>query len=248
MIIMKKGVRYKKPPLVEALCEFRFQRTVTVPNIVLGKLYERIEKDFPTVETHRGFGVQAGKENLSPSIVMEERTRFISNDRTKLIQVGEGFLAANQLKPYKDYPSFRAFVKEVIDTYHEVAKPEGLQSIGLRYINRVEMKPDQSPDEVFNIGFTIPSNFQSSPDPFLLRMDFMYSTERDRLIVILATAQMQENSQKAITLDFDYRLVKPEEINGNLLEWMDEAHEKIEDAFHACLKESILYGYELEGE
>jgi hypothetical protein len=29
---------------------------------------------------------------------------------------------------------------------------------------------------------------------------------------------------------------------------MDEAHEKIEDAFHACLKESILYGYELEGE
>ena len=243
---MKKGIRYKKPPLVEALCEFRFQKTITVPNIVLGRFYERIEKDFPTVETHKGIGVQAGKENLSPAIFVEERTRFVNGDGTRLIQVGEGLLVANQLKPYKDYVSFRAFTKKVVDTYHEVAKPEGLQSIGLRYINRFDMKPEAPLDEVFNIGFIVPSTFQNLPDPFLLRMEFTYTSGRDRLIVILATTQAQENSSKAIMLDFDYRLVKPDEINNNLLEWMDEAHEKIEDAFHACLKESTFVSFEVE--
>ena len=164
---MKKGVKYKKPPLIEALWELQFQNTGMVPNIILGKLYEQIEEDFPTVETFKGIGVKPDEEKLSQSIVVEERTRFVSKDKTRLIQVGEGLLVANQLEPYVDYSSFRAFVKGVVDTYYKVAKPEGLQSIGMRYINRVEIKSDQSLDDVFNIGFTMPDTFQSFPDPFL---------------------------------------------------------------------------------
>jgi len=245
---MKKGVRYKNPPLIEALCELQFQKTGMVPNIILGKLYEQIEGDFPTVETFKGIGVKANDEKLSQSIVVEERTRFVSKDKTRLIQVGEGLLVANQLKPYADYSTFRAFIKNVVDTYYKVAKPEGLQSIGMRYINRVEMNLNQPLSDIFNIGFTMPDTFQDFPDPFLLRTEFEYSEGRDKLIVILATAQIQDNSTKAIMLDFDYRLVKPEGINEELLEWMDKAHEKIEDAFHACLKESVLDGFEPEEE
>jgi uncharacterized protein (TIGR04255 family) len=243
---MKKGARYKKPPLIEALCELQFQNTGMVPNIILGKLYEQIEEDFPTVETFKGIGVKADDKKLSQSIVVEERTRFVSKDKTRLIQVGEGLLIANQLKPYVDYSTFRAFVKGVVDTYYKVAKPKGLQSIGMRYINRVEIKSDQSLDDVFNIGFTMPDTFQSFPDPFLLRTEFAYADGEDKLIVILATAQMQESFTKAIMLDFDYRLVKPDGIDDNFLEWMDKAHEKIEDAFHACLKKSVLASFDIE--
>ena len=246
VIIMKKGVKYKKSPLIEALCEFRFQKTGMVSNIILGKLYEQIEEDFPTVETFKGIGEKADDQKFSQSIIVEERTKFVSKDKTRLIQVGEGLLVANQLKPYVDYSSFRAFIKNVVDTYYKVAKPEGIQSIGMRYINRVKIKSDQSLDDVFNIGFTMPDTFQSFPDPFLLRTEFAYADREDKLIVILATAQMQDSAKKAIMLDFDYRLAKPEGIDDNFLEWMDEAHEKIEDAFHACLKESVLASFEVE--
>ncbi|MDQ1327602.1 MAG: hypothetical protein QG641_885 [Candidatus Poribacteria bacterium] len=243
---MKKGVKYKKPPLIEALCELQFQKTGMVPNIILGKIYEQIEEEFPTVETYKGIEVKPDEEKLSQSIVVEERTRFVSKDKTRLIQVGAGLLIANQLKPYIDYSSFRTFVKGVVDTYYKVAKPEELQSIGMRYINRVEIKSDQSLDDVFNIGFTIPDTFQSFPDPFLLRTEFAYPEGQDKLIVILATSQTQDNSTKAIMLDFDYRLVEPKGVDENLLEWLDKAHEKIEDAFHACLKESVLASFDIE--
>jgi uncharacterized protein (TIGR04255 family) len=243
----KKGIKYKNPPLIEALCEFRFQKMGMVPNIVLGRLYEQIESEFPTVETHKGIGVQSDYEKASPSIVLEERTRFISKDKTRLIQVGEGFLVVNQLQPYKDYSTFRAYVKDIVDIYHKVAKPEGIQSIGLRYINRIEMEQDQLLSEIFNIGFTIPSAFQDFPDPFLLQMEFAYSDGRDKLIVIFATAP-SENNKKAIMVNFDYRLIKPDKIRGDLFEWMDEAHDEIEDAFHACLTQKVLERFEPEGD
>ncbi|MFC1713291.1 TIGR04255 family protein [Candidatus Poribacteria bacterium] len=241
---IRKGVRFRKPPLVEALCEFHFQETGTPSNIILGRLYEKIEIDFPTVETHRGIGVQAEEEEaISPAIVMEETTRFISRDGTQLIQVGPGLLAANQLKQYEDYRSFRVFIKETMDTYYEVAKPAGLRYIGLRYINRLEMTPDQSLEDVLHIGFNIPEEFQSFPDPYHLQMEFAHHDGRDNLIIILATAPPQEDSSKAVMLDFEYILVRPDEIGDRLLEWMDEAHGKIEDAFHACLTEDVLNGF-----
>jgi len=240
------GIRYKKPPLIEALCEFRFQKTGTIPNIILGRLYEQIERDFPKIETHRGIGVQVMEEVPSPAIIMEERTRFMSKDGTRLIQVGQGFLAINQLKPYKDYPSFRAFIEETVNIYYKIAKPEKLQHISLRYINRVEMIPNQPLDKVFQIGFIIPGIFQSFPDPYHLQMEFAYCAERDKLVIILATAPPQEDSTKAVSLDFNYVLVKPDEIDNRLLEWLDEAHNEIEKAFYACLTKSILTTFEAE--
>jgi uncharacterized protein (TIGR04255 family) len=231
--------------LVEALCEFHFQETGTPSNIILGRFYEKIEEDFPTVEIHRGIGVQDEEEEKpSASIVMEETTRFMSKDGTRLIQVGAGLLAANQLRQYEDYYSFREFVQETMDVYYEVARPTGLRHIGLRYINRLEITSDQSLEDVFHIGFTIPEEFQSFPDPYNLQMEFAHHEGRDKLIIILATAPAQGDSPNTVMLDFEYILVRPDEIGDRLLDWMDEAHEKIEDAFHACLTESVLDSFE----
>ncbi len=241
---IKRRVRYRKPPLIEALCEFGFQETGIPSNIILGKLYEQIEDEFPTIETHRGIDVESEDDTPSPAIVMEERTRFVNRDGTRLIQVGPGLLVANQLKPYKDYQSFRAFIQRTMDVYYKVARPEGLRHIGLRYINRVEMRLGQPLEEVFHIGFSIPDIFETFPDPYLLRMEFTYCEERDNLVIMLATAPPEENSLNAVILDFDYVLVRPDEIGEGLLKWMDEAHERIEDAFHACLTESVLDSFE----
>lgn len=243
----RKCVKYKKPPLIEALCEFRFQKTGVFPNIILGRLYERLEKNFPTIKTYEDEGVQVATDGISPTdAVKEERTRFMSGDKTRFIQVGAGFLVVNQLEPYKDYASFREFVRDTVDTYYEIAEPKGLQSISLRYINRVELTDGQSLDEVFNIGFTVPQSFNCFPDMYFLRLEFDCHSGRDRLVVIFATAPELENSVKAAILDFDYALVNADIINGGLLEWMDEAHDEIEEAFYACLTESALASFEPE--
>ena len=243
---MKKriGIRYNNPPLVEALCEFRFQEMGIPSNIVLGRLYQEIEEEYPTVETHRGIDVQSEEDNISPTIVMEERTRFVSKDGTRLIQVGPGLLVANQIKLYTDYHSFRNFIKEVMDIYFKVAKPSGLLYIGLRYINRIEISPNQPLEAVFNIGFKIPEMFKACPNPYSLRMEFPYNDGKESLIIIFETAQPRDDSPNAVTLDFEYVIIQPEDMGDKFLECMDEAHRRIEEAFHACLTEKTLNAFE----
>lgn len=241
----RKGIRYKKPPLIEALCEFRFQEIENIPNIILGRFFEQIEEEFPTVETHKGIGVQTQEGTLAPTIFMEERTRFANKEGTRLIQLGAGLLVVNQLKPYNDYASFRSFIEKTLETYRKVAKPK-VQSIGLRYINKIEINSSQSLEDVFNIGFTIPNMFNDFPDPYLLKMEFAYSDGRDKLVVVLASASEDNGLKKGIMLDFGYALSKPNEIDDNILEWLDKAHDEIEKAFYACLKESVINAFEPE--
>jgi len=241
-----KGIRFKNPPLINVLCEFRFRETATIPNIILGRFYEQIEEDFPTVETHRGIGLQTQEGMLDPTIVMEERTQFANRDGTRRIQLGAGLLIINQLKPYRDYISFRTFIENTLETYRKVAKPKAVQRIGLKYVNLIEVKNNQTLGEVFNIGFIIPSMFKSFPNPYLLNMEFDYSDGRDKLIIALSQNRQKDSHVNAVTLDFDYVLNIPEGINDNLLEWLDEAHNEIEKAFHACLTESVLNSFEFE--
>jgi len=68
------------------------------------------------------------------------------------------------------WPDPQTPVQETMDAYYEVARPTGLRYIGLRYINRLEIIPDQSLEGIFHIGFNIPEEFQSFPDPYHLQM------------------------------------------------------------------------------
>jgi uncharacterized protein (TIGR04255 family) len=243
---IKKSVRYKKPPLIQAQCEFRFQKTEMIPHIVIGRFYEKIEPEFPTVETLKGIEVQTIDESSSPTLFMEEKTQFANKGKTKFIQIGSNTLIISQLKPYEDYSSFRAYIEQILRLYRETAKPKDIQQIDLRYTNRIDIKEDQDLDDVFEIGFTIPNVFKKFPDPYLLRMEFNYHKDRDKLIIVLSNMPQEKKSQKSIKLEFEYSLLKPDEIDNMLLSWLDEAHSEIEKAFHACLTESFKKTFEPE--
>ena len=152
----------------------------------------------------------------------------------------------SQLKPYEDYGSFRAFIEQTLNTYREIAKPRDIQLITLKYANKIDIKDNQAWEDIFNIGFTIPNMFQKFPDPYLLRMEFDCSHERDKLVVALSKASQKGEATNTVKLEFDYVLSKPDEIDNNLLGWLDEAHNEIEKAFHACLTESFINTFEPE--
>lgn len=233
-------VRYEIPPVVEAVCEFRFGQTGVQPVLIPGRYYERIHTEYPDIETRSGVGIEAGQEL---TMVAEERTVFRNRLASRLVQIGPGMLAINQLRPYPDYATFRREIEARLSDYRAVAEPKGVIKIGLRYINRLTVSADQTLETVLRVGFKVPHSLGAKPDPFLLRLEFPYEAGRDRLILIVAKAP-DDVETPGVMLDLDYVLVKPGQVGEReLMEWVDMAHQTIEDVFHVSVTEAALASF-----
>jgi uncharacterized protein (TIGR04255 family) len=234
-------MQFENPPLVEAVCEFRFAE-IGVPSVLVpGRYYERVKTEYPDIDFRRGVGVQAGGQDIT--MATEQITVFRNSVAKRLVQVGLGMLAVNQLRPYSDYASFRREIEKRLADYREIALPKRLTRLALRYINHIAVAEDKNRAAPIQIGFKIPQSLPGKPDPYLLRLEFTYQAGRDRLVLITTKIPGQQGGE-AIVLDMDYVLVKTDQVeNEKLMEWVDTAHDKIENVFHASVTKEALAGF-----
>ena len=234
-------VNFENPPLVEAVCEFRFAEIGVQPVLVPGRYYERVKAEYSGIESKRGVGVQAGGQELT--MATEEITVFRNPSDHRLVQVGLGMLAINQLRPYSDYATFRQEIEKRLADYREVALPKRITRVGLRYINHLEILDGKFLESVLNVGFKMPQALPGKPDPYLLRLVFKYAAGRDQLILITAKAPGHQDGSKVV-LDLDYVLVKPDQIEEkDLMGWVDTAHDTIEEVFHSSVTTAALTSF-----
>jgi len=234
-------VQFENPPLVEAVCEFRFGEIGVQRVLVPGRYYERVKAEYPDIEVRRGLGVQAGGQELT--MATEEITVVRNPSAKRLVQVGFGMLAVNQLRPYSDYATFRGEIEKRLADYREIALPKKLTRLALRYINHMAVGEDKNLAAPIQIGFKMPPSLPGKPDPYLLRLEFTYQAGRDRLILITTKIPGQQGGA-AIVLDMDYVLAKPDQVeHQKLMEWVDTAHDTIENVFHASVTKEALAGF-----
>ncbi|MBI2231026.1 MAG: TIGR04255 family protein [Deltaproteobacteria bacterium] len=234
-------VQFENPPLVEAVCEFRFAEIGVQSVLVSGRYYERVKAEYPEIEVRQGLGVQAGGQQLT--MATEQLTVFRNPSAKRLVQVGLGMLAVNQLRPYSNYQTFRAEIERRLVDYREIALPKKLTRLALRYINHIAVADQKNGTAPIQIGFKIPSSLPGKPDPYLLRLEFPYQGGRDRLILITTKVPGPQGGA-AVVLDMDYVLVKPDQVeNEKLMEWVDTAHDAIENVFHASVTKEALAGF-----
>ncbi len=236
---------YQNPPLVEALCEFQFTSDAwdwTIP----GLLYTKIKENFPVKKQVKKLDIEINtKSTQVDHNVLDEVTRiqFINTEQTALVQAGPNLLAINKLRPYDNWLAFYALIMETLATYQEIAKPTGIKRIGLRFINRIEIPQTQFELEKFfnispNLPDEIPSNFRS----LFTRFEIPYLQEKGLLILTFGSIdkRKQDNDESAFILDLDFSTTQvnnsyPDEYKS----WVDIAHSKIEEAFEACITDSL---------
>jgi uncharacterized protein (TIGR04255 family) len=234
-------VKYENPPLIEAVCEFRFAQRGVQHALIAGRFYERVKDEYPDIQMKRGAEIRAGGQGLT--LETEDRTVFKNPSANRLVQIGPTMLSINQLKPYSDYPTFRNEIEARLSDYKAVADPKGLTRIGLRYINLLTVPEGQNLEAILNVGFKIPQTLVDKPDPYLLRLEFPHQAGRDRLILIFAKAPDSPEKQD-VMLDLDYVIIRPDQIDEQeMMMWVDTAHEAIEDVFHACVTEAALASF-----
>jgi uncharacterized protein (TIGR04255 family) len=231
------GKQYSNPPIIEALCEFRFgggHWDIAIPGI----MSERLKDRFPVRKQGREvtFGIEASEASFQPQFTAEDRLHLLTRDEKTIVQVGTHFLAINRLKPYVSWPDFTEYVYEGLDTYLDIAKPRTVNRIGLRYINRIEFDVENvSLHQYFTIYPKIGIESLNPIRAFTLNIESPYEGRRDMLRVQLST-----QPEQAVMFDMDYFLAVPGRVSiDNISSWIENAHNHVEAVFESTITDNL---------
>ena len=234
------GKLYENPPLIEALCEFRFEPSQPWDWTIPGLVYDKIKSDFPKKRQQNVLQVelQAEREEVAQSVKGGiARMQFLRDDEHALIQVGPDLLVINHLKPYPTWRVFSEMIANGLSVYRQVANPQGIRRIGLRYINRIEIPESQVLIQDYLLA--VPKVPDSVPQIFatwVQRVEIPF--EQANGLLVLQSGLMRQKGQEgtAFLLDLDFVTLQPNTVTLNsTMEWVDQAHIKVERTFEACV-------------
>ena len=186
---MHQHRRYKNPPIEEALCEFRFQPSQDWDLTIPGKLHARLNEEYsgrPREQRVVEAGLEIQGDQPSKLSLGEGlgKVQLVTEDGTRMVGVGPDVLSVHMLRPYQDplqpgrggWDEFRPRISVALDAYWEVAQPEGVHSIGLRYINRLVI-PEKTVEVENYLRCALPvvSGLPDRLNNFMSRVEYAYS-------------------------------------------------------------------------
>ncbi|MCS7266118.1 MAG: TIGR04255 family protein [Armatimonadetes bacterium] len=124
------GRLYRNPPIIEAVCEFRFEPSQTWDWTVIGLVYDRIKDEFPLKRQRNE--IQLAIHSQGADIMQQMQMQFWRDDEKALVQVGVDLLTVNLLKPYPNWQTFKDLIARMLTIYRNITNPKGFQRVGLR--------------------------------------------------------------------------------------------------------------------
>lgn len=230
--------RYRNRPVVEALCELFFLESEWDQTIPYA-FYERVHDRFPTKTQleQMGVEVQLGpKEAGAKLLAGSPRIQFSREDGSRMVQVAQNLLVVNQLRPYPKFEEWKPTVSEMLSLYRELAKPKGVDRLGVRYINKIVIPaPAFRMEDYFRIYPEIPPELGSAHGRFLMRLEIPPKHDGHQLIVTFGTAPAEGPESSSELLDL-YDVVPAGKADfDNIDRRIEEAHANIEHAFESMI-------------
>jgi uncharacterized protein (TIGR04255 family) len=119
------------------------------------------------------FQVQAhleGQAVATASRLVSQRVMLPSADGKAVVGVSENQLSVHVLAPYPGWASFLPRVREALSVYRELAKPDGLSLVGVRYIDQVVV-PDGADTNLVEYFTCLPPRPESIARAWRRRVD-----------------------------------------------------------------------------
>ena len=242
------NIIYKNSPIVEAVCEFKFDPSSEWDLTIPGLLYPKLEDDFPTRRGRTTGNIQIRDDRAEPS--RTDIAQVFSEDEKEFVQVYPHTLSVNVLSPYPSWKKFGSWIRDAYSKYIQLAEPKGISRIGLRYINVITLRNIEgalSINEYLKIGPTGPPEYSDAMSGFNMVVEFDYEEGRDRLRVALSSMPSEQEEEVKLRLDLDYYLNKPNSVElGSVREWVEAAHSRVEDTFEASIQDKLREKFILE--
>jgi len=243
---------YTNPPLIEALCEFYFEPSQPWDLTIPGLFYREVRSEFPKRHQFSPFQVDFEVEGQGQVIQniggSADRMQFMREDERALIQIGPNLLVVNHLKPYSDWETFEGMIARALKVYRQVADPQAINRVGLRYINRLDIPEPQVEIEDYLLAVpTVPSAVPQIFGNWSQRVEIPFVEDNGLLVIQSSSVNQEGQMHVAFLLDLDFITIQARLVQlDSALEWVERAHDEIEKAFEACVtpKAKRLFGEE----
>lgn len=242
------ATQYKKPPLVEALCEFEFERNTPWDSALQGLIYNRLELEFPERKETQGFEIDIlpGRETPVKEFRRSGKLQFWKKDKTALVQVAPYILVVNVLKPYPSWDEFSRLIRDKLKVYRDVTKVEKIRRLGLRYINNIGLREIPVKfEENFNfrphIGEGLPQNYEQ----FITGIRTSFNANSDEMQVELRGSEKTEGKGFNVRLDLYFYTKRCDLlVDEDTMQWVENAHTEIENAFGSIITDQLKARFE----
>jgi uncharacterized protein (TIGR04255 family) len=235
-----------RPPLVEAVCEFRFDPSAEWDWTIPGRLYDRIGDEFPRREQVQGIGFQLqlgeGPQPTIPAVQGGvDRVLMSREDGSALVQVGPNHLVVNHKLPYPGWAGFFMLIERILGMYLHLV-PSSAQRVGLRYINQIPGPFDGSVEigSLITLDPPIPPEIARPLLNFYQRYELRHD-DPEGVLIHQTGMQLTPENEMALMLDLDFGSLPgsaPDVSEAG--PWLQAAHDRVEDAFQASVNPKLL--------
>ena len=151
-----------------------------------------------------------------------------------MLTVGHNVLSTSDLEPYSGWESFRPRIEDASNVYNELASPEAISRVGLRYINRIHQAAVETNfSDYFRVEAPSPPGMEVSIRSFLTRSEARLPSG-DILVLTFASSRL-ENGEDAFVLDLDVSREFESEPLVSLMRIVDELRTQEREAFENCI-------------
>jgi uncharacterized protein (TIGR04255 family) len=239
--------RFKRPPVVEAICQIRLLPTQELHLRQLARLHERLIARYPGRPTERQ-GVQSeltggtsaeGNAEIQSKYTLARQTLLPTADGTRFIAVSANEFSVHTLPPYDGWDAFRERIVEVLGVYAEAEIPRLAYRVAVRYTNRISLQVNSAPLETY---FTRAPGYPAGLpvlglNSFFSRIECEYPDEPMRLTLVLTDVQPSPVELPAFLLDVEAAWMNKEEplVVTEVLAKIEDLKERVSVAFEKSL-------------
>lgn len=252
---MKKN-KYKNPPVIECLIEIHTSLCKSwTEDFVVEKLWKpKYENEYPLKKRINDNFVEfrfaeGGKlqQNIHAGSI---RYQFFKKNKSRMIQFGERLCVFNQLTPYPEsFNNVLPYATELFKHYIDLTLPEQIETVGLRYINKVAFPSSYDINKYLNLYPNLApfKNADNKNIPFSLQLNPVIG-DNNSFIISLTYDGTNDKEQSIYTLDFYVRTTRVMEPKLELIsDWVCKSQNRVEEVFELTVTEEAkvnLFGVE----
>lgn len=230
--------KLKSAPLIETICEFRFASSVPWDATIPGLIYKLVQAEFSVVSGPEApaFEVEVDPQ-FGPTAVRRReptRTRFHRPDKSALLQVDTRMLSVNHFAPYPGWEQgFRPLIFQALRVFREVLAEFELSRIGLRYVNRIALRPeDPDLDRYLTPVPRFRGKLERPVQNMFQRYELVHDAPPGTLIHQTGIVRSVQNTAFFLDLDFASHEVGHLRSDEEIAVWLEAAHACVIESFN----------------
>jgi uncharacterized protein (TIGR04255 family) len=225
---------YKRPPIVEAVLEVRFE--TPIDSGVLDRVKDELLKEYPAPPL-RTMAVNVELSDAPKVLQQAQGYRLSSGDGAAVVTVGPNLVSTSRLAPYEGWEGFIATARRNFSTWRKLTGSRKIARLGVRYVNRIDVPGENVQiGDYLTVGLIMPPLGVPPLSSFAINAAMPLGKDNCTLILNSGSTPSPLVNVNSLILDLDVsREVDLPQKEDNLWELADRIREYKNAVFEGCI-------------